>query len=188
MQRDELLNMLARELAVWPKSDDKPFHPGVRAVWFQERGYWFCHAPGDPHGTITEEEWRQERESWVNQLERQQERLLNDAQAGKALADQYSAPWFLEQGLKHMAVRASTYDKQAMGGERSMQACVNAFIAITGDGQIDTAERGWMFMVLLKLTRSQQGQFKADNYEDAAAYCGLMGESAAAERAGHDHV
>lgn len=93
-----------------------------------------------------------------------------------------SAPWFLEQGLQHMQGRAATYDKTSMGGERSMNACVNAFIAITGDGQMDTPERGWMFMVLLKLTRSQQGKFKTDNYEDAAAYCGLMGESAAEER------
>ena len=31
--------------------------------------------------------------------------------------------------------------------------------------------------------RAQQGQFKADNYEDGAAYFGLMGEAASKGRA-----
>jgi len=92
----------------------------------------------------------------------------------------HSAAWFLEQGLGHMRDRAATYDKPE--GERSMAATVRAFNAITGDGVLDTAERGWMLMVLLKLTRSQQGRVKADNYEDAAAYAGLMGEAAMTER------
>lgn len=36
-------------------------------------------------------------------------------------------------------------------------------------------------MALLKAVRSQQGRFKADNYEDGAAYFALAGEAAAAE-------
>lgn len=86
----------------------------------------------------------------------------------------HTAAWFLEAGLGHMQERAATYDKDG--------ATVAAFQAITGDGRMDTAERGWLFMVLLKCTRAQQGQVKTDNYEDAAAYCGLMGEAALAER------
>lgn len=92
----------------------------------------------------------------------------------------HSAAWFLEQGLGHMQDRAATYDNPE--GERSIPAAVAAFKAITGDGVLDTAERGWLLMVLLKLTRAQQGRVKADNYEDAAAYAGLMGEAAMAER------
>ena len=37
-----------------------------------------------------------------------------------------------------------------------------------------------MFMIFLKAVRTQQGNFKADNYEDGAAYFGLMGEAASA--------
>jgi hypothetical protein len=33
-------------------------------------------------------------------------------------------------------------------------------------------------MCILKLVRTSQGAFRADNYEDLAAYAGLMGESA----------
>tara|TARA_R100000935_G_scaffold54339_1_gene83059 strand:- start:1057 stop:1350 length:294 start_codon:yes stop_codon:yes gene_type:complete len=86
----------------------------------------------------------------------------------------------LAAAQQHMIDRESMYDTP--GGERSIPATVAAFKAITGDGQIDSDERGWLFMVLLKLVRCQQGNFKLDNYEDAAAYCALMAESAAVER------
>jgi hypothetical protein len=65
-----------------------------------------------------------------------------------------------------------------------MAATVKAFEAVTGNVVIDSEEHGWLFMVLLKLVRSQQGGYRADNYEDAAAYCGLMGEAAQDERGG----
>lgn len=39
-------------------------------------------------------------------------------------------------------------------------------------------------MALLKMVRSQQGNYKADNYEDLAAYSALMGEAACEERNG----
>lgn len=86
----------------------------------------------------------------------------------------------LEKGMFHMVDRASTYDKPK--GERSIPPTVAAYKAITGTTNIATDEQGWLFMVILKLVRSQQGDFKLDNYEDAAAYCALMGESAAEER------
>ena len=86
----------------------------------------------------------------------------------------------LSQGIHHMQQRASTYDKPE--GERSMAATVKAFEAVTGDGVMNSEERGWLFMALLKAVRSQQGSYKADNYEDGAAYFGLMGEAALNER------
>lgn len=82
----------------------------------------------------------------------------------------------LSSGATHLKDRAAVYDNAE--GERSIPNVVAAFIAITGDAKMDTAEKGWMFMVLLKLVRTQQGDFKLDNYEDAAAYCALMGEEA----------
>lgn len=84
----------------------------------------------------------------------------------------------LEAGICHMKDRSATYDKPA--GERSMGATVDAFRAITGHDL--TEEQGWLFMGLLKMVRSQQGGFRADNYEDLAAYAGLQGEAAWAER------
>lgn len=88
----------------------------------------------------------------------------------------------LEAGLGHMKDRSATYDKPA--GERSMGATVDAFRAITGHDL--TEEQGWLFMGLLKMVRSQQGEFRADNYEDLAAYAGLQGEAAWAERTNRD--
>lgn len=86
----------------------------------------------------------------------------------------------VQAALQHMEDRAVTYDNQ--GGERSIGKTVAAFNAVTGDGNMDTEERGWLFMLLLKAVRSQQGSFKLDNYEDLAAYAGLMGEAASVER------
>lgn len=84
------------------------------------------------------------------------------------------APDFLEAALGHMQDRAATYDKPQ--GERSMGATVAAFNAATGHAL--TEEQGCLFMVFLKAIRTQQGAFRADNYEDMAAYAGLAGESA----------
>lgn len=84
------------------------------------------------------------------------------------------APDFLNAGLRHMQDRAATYDKPS--GERSMTATVGAFNALTGHAL--TEQQGWLMMALLKCARSQQGAFRADNYEDLAAYAGLMGEAA----------
>ena len=84
----------------------------------------------------------------------------------------------LKAALGHMEDRAATYDKPE--GERSMPSTVSAFNALTGH-QL-TAEQGWLFMTVLKLCRTQQGGFRADNYEDGAAYFALMGEQAEGDR------
>ena len=84
----------------------------------------------------------------------------------------------LQEAQKHMSDRASTYDKPE--GERSMKGTVGAFKAITGVAL--TEEQGWLFMAVLKAVRSQQGGYRADSYEDGAAYFALAGESAHADR------
>lgn len=89
-----------------------------------------------------------------------------------------SAADFLNAALSHMQDRATTYDKPQ--GERSMGNTIAAFNIITGH-QL-TEEQGWLLMGLLKMVRSQQGNYKADNYEDEAAYAGLRGECAERER------
>lgn len=58
-----------------------------------------------------------------------------------------------------------------------MGRTVKAFNAITSHTL--TEEQGWLFMGLLKMVRSQSGDFKADNFEDEAAYAALRGECAA---------
>lgn len=87
---------------------------------------------------------------------------------------------FLQAGIEHMKDRASTYDKPE--GERSMGRTVAMFNAVTDLGMSE--EQGWLFLLCLKAVRSQQGAYRADNYEDGAAYFGLMGETAARDRAG----
>jgi len=89
-----------------------------------------------------------------------------------------TAAEILRAALGHMEDRAATYD--APSGERSVPAVVAAFAAVTGVKL--TPEQGWLFLVLLKAVRSQQGSYRADNYEDLAAYAGLMGEAAACSR------
>lgn len=89
-----------------------------------------------------------------------------------------TAPSILEAAAGHMRDRAATYDKPE--GERSMGATVQAFKAVTGHEL--TEEQGWLFMQLLKAVRSQQGAYRADSYEDGAAYVALAGEAAARDR------
>jgi hypothetical protein len=85
----------------------------------------------------------------------------------------------LRAAAQHMEDRAATYD--APSGERSMRKAVDMFNILKGDDYL-TTELGWLFMAILKMVRSQQGDFKADNYEDMAAYCALAAEEAEANR------
>ena len=88
----------------------------------------------------------------------------------------------LDKAQGHMKDRAATYDAE---GERSIGKTREAFNIITGDGVMNTDERAWLFMVLLKLVRAQSGNLRMDSYEDGAAYFALAGESAAVERGGN---
>ena len=89
-----------------------------------------------------------------------------------------SAHDILAAAAAHMQDRAATYDKPE--GERSMNSTVLAFAAVTG--VLMTEEQGWIFMALLKAVRSQQGAYRADSYEDGAAYFALAGEAAVRDR------
>jgi hypothetical protein len=80
----------------------------------------------------------------------------------------------LENAAGHMKQRAEQYD--APDGERSIEKTVDMFNTLTGHSL--THEDGWLFMTFLKMVRSRQGQFKADDYEDGSAYFALAGEAA----------
>jgi ketol-acid reductoisomerase len=84
----------------------------------------------------------------------------------------------LEAAGSHMRDRAATYDSPA--GERSMGSTVAMFNTLVGQDM--TEEQGWLFMALLKMVRSQQGELRMDSYEDGAAYFALAGEAAKASR------
>lgn len=88
------------------------------------------------------------------------------------------AEYILNKAAGHLADRAKTYDKPE--GERSMEKTVAMFNTLAGT-QL-TTEQGWLLMVILKMVRSQQGDYKADNYEDGAAYFALAGERTSAPK------
>ena len=86
----------------------------------------------------------------------------------------------LRAAAQHMQDREVTYDSP--GGERSMDKTVTMFNTLMGADRFMTTEQGWLFMALLKIVRCQQGEFKADNYEDLAAYAALAAEEGEATR------
>lgn len=118
---------------------------------------------------------------WLNYHENKK-KYSNDHCGDEGIELTYSNPVtaasMLTAALGHMEDRAKTYD--APGGERSMGKTVSAFNIITGMEM--TEEQGWLFMEILKQVRSQQGNYRADNYEDMVAYAALRGECAARER------
>lgn len=60
--------------------------------------------------------------------------------------------------------------------ERNMAKCVKLFNALTGTEL--TEEDGWIFMMLLKLSRIKSGQFRDDTYKDLIGYAVLTAETA----------
>ena len=65
-------------------------------------------------------------------------------------------------------------------GERSMARTVAAFNAIYGANLTET--QGWHFMELLKMARSSQGNYVADDFDDKVAYAALAAECEAGAR------
>ena len=102
------------------------------------------------------------------------EALLNDSPT----TPKVHASDCLKSAAGHLQDRASTYDSP--NGERSMARTIGTFYALTD--VFMTEEQGWMFMALLKMVRSQQGDFKLDNYEDGASYFALAAEAASEDR------
>ena len=78
---------------------------------------------------------------------------------------------FLELAGSAMGDRAKDRDTAE---ERSMRRTVDAFNALYGTNLTET--QGWGFMVLLKLVRGSQGNFRMDDFTDAVAYTALLSE------------
>lgn len=103
---------------------------------------------------------------------------VSEARVISTTHNKVNAADVVKQAAQHMEDRAATYDKPE--GERSMAKTVAMFNVLTGNYL--TEEEGWYFMALLKMVRSQQGDFKLDNYEDGAAYFALAAETASQHR------
>lgn len=110
---------------------------------------------------------------WLD-IQNKIQNLDKDDSESRVLNEKNLAAETLKSALAHMDDRAKTYDSPC--GERSMEKCVSMFNTMYGLEL--TEEQGWAFMCLLKLVRTSQGDFRADNYEDLAAYAGLMREGA----------
>jgi len=102
----------------------------------------------------------------------------HDTPTVKITTPHINAAEILTTAAGHLKDRASTYDQPQ--GERSIGKTVAMFRALTGVEM--TEEQGWLFMACLKMVRSQQGRYRADSYEDGAAFFALAGENAAQER------
>ncbi len=90
--------------------------------------------------------------------------------------DTPKAVQILNEAVAIMAERGKSYDKSGGEAERSMPKIVAMFNALTGHEL--TPEQGWKFMCCLELARSEQGEYREDNYLDGAAYMALAGEEA----------
>ena len=93
------------------------------------------------------------------------------------LASPIGADEILQIANEAIAQRGVMYDSTGQQQERSMGKVVAMFNALTGHEL--TNEQGWKFMCLLKLARSEQGEFSLDSFIDLAAYAALAGEEAA---------
>jgi hypothetical protein len=83
----------------------------------------------------------------------------------------------LHAAAQAMEDRAKTYDSP--DGERSMGKAVEMYSILTG--QHMTTQQGWLMMAIIKMVRSQQGNYHLDNYIDGAAYLSLAAEAAEQE-------
>lgn len=70
-------------------------------------------------------------------------------------------------------------ERDAEDGERSMKRTVESFNSMT-DHKL-TEEDGWLFMMMLKLSRSRAGKTQPDDYKDLISYSALLGECALKE-------
>lgn len=115
---------------------------------------------------------------WQERHWQEQKAAEQDAAAKVAMMDTPYCPAqeVLKMSIETIAERGVERDA---GQERSMRSAVRAF-----NGMFDThltEEQGWMFMVLLKMSRSKGGTFNADNFVDGAAYFALAAEPAQRE-------
>lgn len=124
----------------------------------------------DAHGNVLIHSYKFNLDMWVAN-----EHVRRRGATPKPAQEPQTAVQIMEEGLKSMKERAALRDSE--DGERSMKGAVDAFNALTGAGL--TEEEGWLFMAILKASRSRKGTFHVDDFVDGAAYFALAGEAAA---------
>ncbi len=115
--------------------------------------------------------WAEKDIDW-SAAEQRQERIGQNGNDGLHYPTGPTAPSILLKAREHLKDRAATRDRD--DGERSMARTVRIFNAARGRDL--TEEEGWLFMIALKIARSQAGGYNADDYDDLAAYSALLGE------------
>lgn len=90
-----------------------------------------------------------------------------------------SAKDLLNKAQRIIETRGVVRENDPATGERSMTACIQAFNSIYGTELSVT--QGWVFMMLLKLSRSSKGKFHPDDWYDLIAYSALAAEEAMIE-------
>lgn len=87
-----------------------------------------------------------------------------------------TAHQYLQQSIEILETRSTERDTDT---ERSMKKCVEAFNMLTSSNMSET--EGWLFMLLLKISRSRGGCYKEDDYLDLIGYAALTAECAKKE-------
>ena len=85
-----------------------------------------------------------------------------------------SADAVLKRARELILTRGNERDQP--NGERAMKRCVATFNTMTGHNL--TEVDGWLFMQYLKHSRSREGSFRIDDYEDDVSYSALKAEAA----------
>jgi hypothetical protein len=88
------------------------------------------------------------------------------------------AAWFLNEAVTQMNARAQLRDTAQ--GERTAGKIATVFNALTGHNL--TEADAWTFLIVLKIVRSRNGKFSADDYTDLSAYSALLGEHESTSR------
>lgn len=105
------------------------------------------------------------------EAEERQDRIGQNGNDGEHYPKGVTAPSILLKAREHLQDRAASRDSD---GERSMARTVAIFNAATGLTMSEA--EGWLFMLALKIARSQAGGYNADDFEDLTAYGALLGE------------
>lgn len=79
---------------------------------------------------------------------------------------------FLKEAQAAMEARAALRDTPE--GERTAGKIAKVFNSITGHDL--TESDAWLFLLVLKIVRSRNGNYSRDDYVDMAAYSALWGE------------
>lgn len=111
------------------------------------------------------------------EAEQRQDRIGQNGNDGAHYPKGLTAQNILLKAREHLQDRAASRDSD--DGERSMARTVAIFNAATGLTMSEA--EGWLFMIALKIARSQAGGYAPDDYEDLAAYSALLGECAGCE-------